>query len=483
MMPEKILGLDIGASGVKAVLLARGFRGEPRVLGARLIDPAEAGGLPEAMMQLFAEPGWRGSVCVTALHPADLLFRSIRLPFRDERRVRQTLAFALEPLVHQPLDELFIDHTLTGTAGQPEIFAALAPRSLVAERLALLKEYVREVAVIDVSAVSLALRLAGGRGRPGTVLLLDIGARHTTAVFAGGGRILHIRHFPFGAQASADASSAQGGRLLDDLQSTCAYLQWRGSLAEAPGRIWLTGGGSRLPGLAEGLAGRFSLPVERVDLAAAAGIQIDAALRTSWDPALMDQALALAARPMVKGSGFNFRQRVSEARAGYGVFRDRLRKGAVAAGVILALAGIEIGLDDYGARLRLADLRQEIQAEFRRTAPEVTRIVDPVAQLRGKIAEAKKGSAGAGEGAEALTVLDILREMSSLAPAGLTLTAFNLDGDSVSLKGEAPNFDAVDAVKKSFASAKLFKTVTIGSTNMAKQGGTVEFDMKMTFRR
>jgi Tfp pilus assembly protein PilN len=113
----------------------------------------------------------------------------------------------------------------------------------------------------------------------------------------------------------------------------------------------------------------------------------------------------------------------------------------------------------------------------------VTRIVDPVAQLRGKIADAKKSSASAGNGAAALTVLDILREISALAPAGLTLTTFNLDGEAISLKGEAPNFDVVDTIKKAFANSKIFKTVTIGSTNMMKQGGAVEFDMKMTLKK
>jgi general secretion pathway protein L len=488
-MPEKILGLDIGHSYVKAVLLSRGFRREYRVLGARCIDLAAAGGLAEAIKQLFAEPGFRGSVCVTALHPADLSFRSIRLPFRDERRIRQTLAFALEPLVQQPLDGLFIDYTLAGPAGHPEIFAALAPRTLVGERLALLQEYVRETAVIDIGAVSLTLRLSAGKGQAENVLLLDVGARDTTAVFAGRGRILHIRKFPFGAQppsamTEALASSPEPcGRFLDDLKNTWSHLQWRGSLVQPPGRILLTGGGARTPGLAEGLTACFSVPVELADLAAEAGIQIDAAIRKSWDPVLMDQALALAARPLVKGSGFNFRQRVSEARAGYGELRDRLRKGAVAASVILALAGIEIGLDDYGARLRLAALKQEIQSEFKRIAPEVTRIVDPVAQLRGKIADAKKSSASAGNGAAALTVLDILREISALAPAGLTLTTFNLDGEAISLKGEAPNFDVVDTIKKAFANSKIFKTVTIGSTNMMKQGGALEFDMKMTLKK
>ena len=197
----------------------------------------------------------------------------------------------------------------------------------------------------------------------------------------------------------------------------------------------------------------------------------------------MDQALALAARPLGKGSGFNFRQRASEARAGYGELRDRLKKGSVVALVILLLAGVELGLDDYGARLRLDALKKEINAEFRKSLPEVTRIVDPLIQLRGKIAEAKKLAAGMGDATEAATVLDILKEISVLAPADLLMTSLSLDGDAVGIKGEARNFDAVETVKKTFANSKYVKTVAIGSTNMMKQGTGVEFDLKIILKK
>jgi hypothetical protein len=197
----------------------------------------------------------------------------------------------------------------------------------------------------------------------------------------------------------------------------------------------------------------------------------------------MDQALALAARPMAKGSGFNFRQRAFEARSGYGELRDRLKKGAVAALVILSLAGIEIGLDDYGARLRLAALKRDVGMEYKNIDPDVKRIVDPVAQLRGKIAEARKLSAGMGDTATEATVLDIFKEISGLAPADLLLTSFNIDGNAIGLKGEVRNFDAVDTLKKAFANSKLFKAVVIGSTSTVTKGSGVEFELKMTLKK
>ncbi|MHB9096526.1 MAG: pilus assembly protein PilM [Syntrophales bacterium] len=510
-MPERILGLDIGASSLKAVLLSRGFRGGYRLLGFRMIDLAAAGGLPEAVGQLFADETFRGSVCVTALRAGALSFRNLKLPFRDQRKIRQTLPFAIEPLIQTPLDDVFIDYTLTGRTTQTEIFAALAPRTLVGDRTTLLAPYVRETAVIDVDAAPLAARLMEQPDFPETVLVVDVGARETVAVFAGGGRIIHIRNFPFGGESvtaalaesmnsglpeaealkrsgeiGPEASTvirAQCGRFLTELKNTIEYLLWQGSLAEPPARIILTGGGSRTPGLAEGLAELFAVPAERSDLAEMEGIEIEGTLRQSWDAALMDQALALAARPMAKGRGFNFRQRASEARAGYGELRNSVKKGAIVALVVLILAGVEIGLDDAAARLRLTALKRDITAEFKKSYPEATRIVDPVAQLKGKIAEARKLSAGMGDAASTGTVLDLLKELAGLVPADLLLTSLNLDGDVIGLKGEVRNFDAVDTIKKALANSKYFKTVTIGSSSMIKQGSAVEFDLKITLKK
>ncbi|MBU0651994.1 MAG: pilus assembly protein PilM, partial [Proteobacteria bacterium] len=342
-------------------------------------------------------------------------------------------------------------------------------------------------------------------------ILLDIGALDTTAIFTGKGKILHIRHFRFGGEMATRAIAEtlridftesetlkksgeipeEAGsaireicdRFFSELKNTQAFLLHQNGLDEAPARIILTGGGARTPGIAEGLSRVFAVAVEQTNLIASGGFEIDTALRSSWDQVVMDQALALATRPLGRGSGFNFRQRASEARAGYGEIRDRWKKGSVVAFVILLLAGVEFGLDDYGARLRLDALKKEINAEFRKSLPEVTRVVDPVIQLKGKIAEAKKRAAGMGDATSAVTALDLLKEISALAPPDLLVTSLTLDGDAVGIKGETRNFDAVETVKKTFANAKHVKTVTIGSTNLMKQEKGVEFDLKIILKK
>jgi type II secretory pathway component PulL len=230
--------------------------------------------------------------------------------------------------------------------------------------------------------------------------------------------------------------------------------------------------------LSAGLAGLFGVPVDTADLLAQGGFAMDDRLRSSWDGAVMDQALALAARTPGKGTGFNFLKREQETRVDSGEMRGIIKKGAIAAGVIVALAGIELGLGDYTMRLHLARLKKDVIAEFKKIDPETTKIVDPVVQLKGKIAESRKLTAGSGEALSAPSALDIFRDVSTAAQPEIALSNFSLDDDAIALKGDAPNFDAMDAFKKKLEVSKYVKSVTVGSTSLLKEGKGVEFNLK-----
>ena len=510
-MPEKFLGLDIGAGSVKAVLLTRSFRGGGAIEGFCRIGITEAGGVDEALRQLFSDQKFTGAICVSSLSASLFSFRNIQLPFRDERKIRQTVSFAVEPFIQQPLDSVLIDYTFAERGKQSKLFTAIAERTLIDDRLALLSPHVHETAVIDIDAVPLASFLSRQSDFPDCALLLDIGLQDATAVFVGKGGVFHVRHFYFGGQRvsraiaaacgieveAAEALKARGEfseeglkalrqvlePFFSELKNTVVFLQQKGEIPEFPSKIILTGGASRTPGLAEGLSGLLGIPVEKTALLTAGGFEIDAMLRSSWDAAVMDQALALAARPLGKGTGFNFLKREQETRAGSGELQGILKKVAIVAGVIAFLAGIEFGLGDYAMRLHLSRLKKDVRAEFKKIDPEATRIVDPVVQLKGKIAEAKKLTAGIGDVLSSSAALDRFREISTAAPPEIVLSAFSLEEKEVALKGEAPNFDAMEAFKKKLEGSKYAKTVTVGSTSLLKGEKGVEFNLKVIRKR
>lgn len=109
-MPDAVLGLDIGPQAIKAVLLVgRGASGG-RVLAAESVVIDEQGELEPALKKLAENVALKDVSCCVCLSPDNVMFRQVSLPFRDDKKIKKTLAFELEPLIPLPRDEVVIDY-------------------------------------------------------------------------------------------------------------------------------------------------------------------------------------------------------------------------------------------------------------------------------------------------------------------------------------------------------------------------------------
>ncbi len=90
------------------------------------------------------------------------------------------------------------------------------------------------------------------------------------------------------AHLAASAMETYALRLAQEVTRTVLHFR-RQNAGESPGRVWLTGGGARLAGLAEFLTDRLKVPVERLD--ALSAIEIG---RQPADASVAAHALGLA---------------------------------------------------------------------------------------------------------------------------------------------------------------------------------------------
>ncbi len=508
-MPEKILGLDISEGMLKAVLVSRGMRGGYRVELAEQIDVSAAGGAAEALQQLQAKVDFQQVAVKMSLPPGLVSFHNVKLPFREEKKIRQTIGFELETMLPHGIDDYLLDYNIISLTDHAEILAGVVPRAVVQERIAFFGDSPPEISVVTLGAVAEAAWLSANRAIPEPVLLLQVGDRESSAVFLRQGKILQVRRYTFGEELRRDEESATGpsgtggatnagpvsadrapeeglsDQFCHELTNTIEFLKWGGILEEKISRIFLTGSGALDQALQERLAGFFAVPVEALDLAQTDGLLLAEEMQKSWQPALMNQALAVALYQHKQGQGFNFPLTELAKAARREELGHTLKWGAVIFAVALLLVAVDNYLDYRYARLSLDNLKKEISTVFRTAAPEVTRVVDPVSQFKAKIGETKKISAGIRGMEGSATVLDILKDISALAPpvTEFLITAFNLDEDRLVIKGTAKNFDAVDTLKREFAKSKYLKSVQIGTTSQVKQGDKVEFDLRMTTQR
>lgn len=517
-MGNRITGLDISPGGVKAVQITAELNGKIRITAMENYAARTADDISEALNKIRQDERFRRDTCITALPAAAFSFRNIRMPFREVRKIRQTLNFELEPLIPYPIetvatDFVVVDQTPTPTAPLADsatyvsdVLAAAVPRTAVRKRIESLEPL--RIPLIDIDAVPTALTLIESGYDREFYILLDVGSRETVAVFFKQGKIFQVRSFAFGGDAitavaarssGTDAEEAEemgkkgdlaaGGeeiaavcdKFFSELDYTMDYMNLRRS-GEPLAKIIVTGGGALFEPFNSALARYFSTPIEKLDLRTIRHISLPAEAVNRWNPLRMNNALALALRGLQKGSGgFNFRR---DEITGGGYFLPIKENFKGIAAVVLIILGI-LALTSVAGyfidQLRLANMKTEIAGILKKSSPEITRIVDPVQQLKTKVLEAKK-FAGAGGGAGAL---ELLRKISESVPPSdnLLISDLNFDGEKVAIRAETTDFDSVEKIKRDIAGSGFFRNVSVSGANMIKDKNRVEFEMRMNCAR
>lgn len=509
-MPERITGIDIGRDSIKAVTVSGGLKG-CRVVDAALVRIDEAGGVPAALDQLFQREPFRGTPCVTALPLESFSFREVRLPFRDRKRIRQTLPYELEQMLPFSIDDALVDYLVLNQSEETDLLAVVVRKAVLDERLALLAPFAKSVPVVDAETVPLAGWLLQGSDADAVSILLDAGAARTSLVIVSGGRIVHLRSLPLGGERvtkslaegmgvdyeEAERRKRDGGSGVDEaldafcrelhreVSNTVDMLMLRRILSEPPSRLYLAGGCSLSNRFRNELGRLFSLDAREPTFPQQDSLQFSGEAQKNWIPAVMNQALALALREAARGKGFNFVRGGFTASGILEKLRDDVPWAGPVAAAVIILLGLNLFLDYRDDSRYLSHLRQETVGIFSRTMPEVTRIVDPVQQMQTAVADIRRAAAGPDQSGYPVTVLSVLRDISRLVPESVDflITNFTYDEQSIRIQGETDNFNTVDTIRAALDQGDAFGMVTISSANLMRQGGRVSFDLRMELRR
>jgi Tfp pilus assembly PilM family ATPase len=507
LMPQTVLGLDIGQSTIKAVLFTRNGLTGGRILAAETLDINACGGMEPAIKKLAENKSFHNTPCCISLPLADIMFRQVSLPFRDDNKIRKTLPFELEPLIPFAISEIVTDYLKVHSNG---LLVAATTKKAIQDWITLIESNLGEVLVIDISSAALTSAILENKDAKACGVLLDIGASSTTAVFYENGTIVQLRSLAIGgnqitAALATDMSaqtsqaeltkinadySAAGAKVSDlchkfclELKNTIEFMKLNDILQSDLSQIALTGGGCLFPPLKKELENYFALPVETLDLARSKQIEIEGNLQGKYQPQIMNTALAAAMRIFNGKTSFNFRQGEFAAKNVLIKLKEQLRRAAVVAGIIIFLAVVNQFLD-YGIQTqRQSNIKIQISQIFKKNFPEAQAMVDPVQQLRTKLAENKK-TFGLYEGVRNVPVVDLLKEISGLISTSrdIVITDFSYENTAVLIKGQAKDIDDVSAIKNELAKSRYFKDVVMGSTSLSKQGTKVDFDLRIELR-
>ncbi|MHC4924959.1 MAG: type IV pilus assembly protein PilM [Planctomycetota bacterium] len=305
------IGLDIGSGFVKVVEVDHsGDQPEvTRVAMRPLLPDAIVEGeimdyslVADTVQGLFIEMGIKNPSVVTAVGGHDVIIKKIEMDRMKESDAREVIRWEAEQHVPFDIKSVELDFQILNEhdeGQQMEVLLVAAKRELVDNKVALLQDAGVNPVTIDVDAFALhnAFEYNYPEAQQGIIALVNIGHETTNVNILEDGVPILTRDIPFGSRriredlqrergltAEQAEDVVQGRETTDDLdrlvdqsadevavgiERASAFLMTRDD-GETLGRIFISGGGARIPGMVEALGRRMNVetfqvnPFERV---------------------------------------------------------------------------------------------------------------------------------------------------------------------------------------------------------------------------
>lgn len=299
------VGLDIGSGLIKVVVMdhARGMPELVKVAVSPLLPDAIVEGevmdprlVSEAIQEAMERAGAKGTDVVTAVGGRDVIIKRIQTERVKEQQARELMRWEAEQ--HVPdvesveLDFQVLEDEDGSAPEEMSVLLVAAKRELVDAKLRILSEAGLQPSLVDVDAFALhnAFELNHPEAMRGAVALINVGNEITNVNVLDNGVPILTRDLAVGTRRFQEDLQRHHGLSADDAERMVrgydrnpqldAVLEARGEemavgveraaaflAASARGApqvraIYLCGGGSRVPGLADILGQRLRLKVE-----------------------------------------------------------------------------------------------------------------------------------------------------------------------------------------------------------------------------
>ncbi len=321
------VALEIGAQSVTMAVFMAKRKGFSLARYARrdiVLDPVEEGMrmdyMSNAIAELVAELKVKSSDVSAVVSGQQVVMRFIKLPALDMDDLREQVGYEAQQHIPFPLDEIIYDYHDMGLNedGEREVLLVAIKKNVLDELNAQVKVNSLHTKRVDCSTTSLynAFR-ANYPDELESTMIVDIGAKTTDILFSENGRFFtrsvnaaggfitsaisreySISYREAEALKISNGVIAMGnghtdtlspedaalattirtamGRMSSEIQRTINYYrsQFKGS---APTKVYLCGGGARLPYILEFLQGNLNIPVDYLNPLAevAIGAKVD----------------------------------------------------------------------------------------------------------------------------------------------------------------------------------------------------------------
>jgi len=304
---KKTVGLDIGSGLIKLVVIDHAS-GEPElskvaiapvladaIVEGEVMDP---GIVADAIRGLFVSGGVKQKNVVTAVGGRDVIVKKIQMDRMKEADAREVIRWEAEQHVPFDMENVELDFQILDPDAeglQMSVLLVAAKRELVESKSTLLTDAGLEATTIDVDAFALhnAFEVNYPDEQTGIVGLLNVGHEVTNINILEDGVPILTRDLAIGTRkfredlqrerglSAEDADKllqaferspvldpyveSRGEEMAVGIERAAAFLQTASRGGGGMSRIYMSGGGSRIPGLGEVLGERLRVGVARAN--------------------------------------------------------------------------------------------------------------------------------------------------------------------------------------------------------------------------
>jgi type IV pilus assembly protein PilM len=320
------IGLDIGSGFVKVVEVDHsGAQPEVTRVAMRALAPdaivegeiMDYGLVSETVKGLFGDLGLKQADVVTAIGGHDVIIKKIQMDRMKESDAREVIRWEAEQHVPFDIKSVELDFQILNPHDegmQMEVLLMAAKRELVDNKVGLLQDAGINPVIIDVDAFALhnAFEHNYPESAEGILALVNVGHATTNVNILEDGVPILTRDIPFGSRriredlqrergltAEQAEDVVQARETVDDLERfvdasaaeiavgierASAFLMTRED-GETLGKIFLSGGGARVPGMVESLGRRMNVETKLVNPFERVPVRPDAAGEVSIEEA------------------------------------------------------------------------------------------------------------------------------------------------------------------------------------------------------
>ena len=478
-MAQRILAIEIAGDTVRGALAERGWNSLAMLEVVEEHRGADEADLAPALARLLDDAG-KPDFVLSAMPGELVVKRMLQLPFKDQRRLTQTVPFALEEHLPVGVDDSVVAFTRVGQEDDKTlVMAAMVRKDDLRRHLELLARAGINPTTVTLSALALAALLARVRnGHGGSHLLVDLDQGSTSMVLLDQTGMPRAIRTVIGELGSANGAPAPGAAAI--LGAVRQTLLAHSSDHTQP-ELVLTGPMAATPELRSQMAEALAVPIHTLDEFDCAALLGPLTTHSTRFAGCL--AMLLGEAPDAAVTLLNFRQDEFAFRGRTGSLRP-WRTSFILAGAAAAAIVLHVGINVSANLRRLHQVDREIAAISAPALGPRTSGADAKTELAAQVAAMEKQLHVMGGAGASASPLETLLALSRALPPhlGAEIVDFTLDEGVIKLDGRADSFATVDRVKKALDLSGYFRNIQVTHATAGSDPSKVEFRLTAAVR-